>query len=529
MLDSFLYKINLVGASPQLLIFKNQRYKSIISSLFSIIIILTTIIFSILTLYDYFKYQSPTVIYSKANDEETNRKINMKDSFLIFQLVDASNKMKINSSIAYYEGEYKVMYDNGTYEAITLEISNCEIGKNLDIKYKEHIDHKNNFNRSISDYYCINFNEKNLSLFYLPNVGYSYFNLYILKNNQIDFPPERIQSLISSENDLIDHYNKKKPISENNIYYFTSSFSSNEFTNIMYYFQYIKYESDEGFFYENSRKLDGISFSDMTFYKSLKQNFDLKNDTDKDNIIGSITIEINQSNFDSYKRSYKKFQALLAEVMSVISLLFQIGEQVSIVLCDKKMSKDIIFNLINNNIKNNKKKLSIPNTKINILNTEHKNADIINKKKINQNSSKNSDNLNSEKSYESKLNKEKQNKTIEFDSDKNNNQNYINEVKKKINYLHIIKSFFCFNDKKTKLIDLCHDIVTEDISIERIFERFYNLEKAYNFISGKKNKKLFNEQEKLQGIRKCINKIYYEEQNQNENKINSEIEDNKIK
>ena len=67
--------------------------------------------------------------------------------------------------------------------------------------------------------------------------------IHIIKNNKNDFPPERIQALILSENELIDHFNKTYPISKNDIYHFTSSF-----TNIMYNFQYIKYESDEGFF-----------------------------------------------------------------------------------------------------------------------------------------------------------------------------------------------------------------------------------------------------------------------------------------
>ena len=227
MFDSMLYKIDLVGASPQLLIFKNQRYKSILSLVISILIIITSIIFTILTLIDYFKYQNPIVVYSKDNDQEANRKINLKDSFLLFQLVDVSNYMKINSSITYYDRKvvYKVMYDNGSYDDTILEISNCEVGKNIDIKHKEYIDNKYKFNWTISDYYCIDFKGKNLSLFYLPNIGYSCLVINILKNNQIDFPPERIQSLIVSENDLIDHYNKKNPISQNHIYHFSSSFS----------------------------------------------------------------------------------------------------------------------------------------------------------------------------------------------------------------------------------------------------------------------------------------------------------------
>ena len=42
----------------------------------------------------------------------------------------------------------------------------------------------------------------------------------------------------------------------------------------------------------------------------------------------------------------------------------------------------------------------------------------------------------------------------------------ITKVFKSINYYHIFKSLLCFTDKKTKLINLCHEIVTEDMFIE---------------------------------------------------------------
>ena len=77
--------------------------------------------------------------------------------------------------------------------------------------------------------------------------------------------------------------------------------------------------------------------------------------------------------------------------MSVISLLFQIGGQISIFLCKKKMSKDIIYNLLNNNINNNRNiKLSLSNKNINILNIEeHKKNELFNSRRINKSSSKN--------------------------------------------------------------------------------------------------------------------------------------------
>jgi hypothetical protein len=352
--------------------------------------------------------------------------------------------------------------------------------------------------------------------------------IHIIKNNKIDFPPERIQALISSENDLIDHFNKSYPISKNDIYHFTSSFSSKEYTNIMYNFQYIKYESDEGFFYKNSRELDGMSFSDMSFYRSMIEDNDLNNTFIKRNEtrIGTIAIRINKSHFDNYKRSYQKLQSLLAEIMSVISLLFEIGGQISLFLCKKKMSKDIICNLLNNNINNIRDiKLSLPNKNINILNTEqHKKNEIFNSSRINKSSSKNSENINFGKSLEQTLNKEKAKKKV--DNTKINSQNFTNEIMEKINYLHIIKSFFCFNDKKAKLIDLCHSVVVDDISIERILERLYNLENAYHYIYRRRKEKFFSENKKIKEIKKYIYEIYQEEKTKKEKQCN--IDENNI-
>ena len=98
----------------------------------------------------------------------------------------------------------------------------------------------------------------------------------------------------------------------------TSAYSSMEYTKVNFNFQYLKYESDEGFFYENTKELDGMSFSDMSFYKIKQSNSDDTDNNNNDSRIGTITIEVNKAHFDNYRRSYKKLQSLLAELMSVI-------------------------------------------------------------------------------------------------------------------------------------------------------------------------------------------------------------------
>lgn len=77
-----------------------------------------------------------------------------------------------------------------------------------------------------------------------------------------------------------------------------------------------------------------------------------------------------------------------------------------------------------------------------------------------------------------------------------------------LNYFHIFKSYFCFKDKKTKLINKCHELVTEDICIERILSRLYELEKLPKFLSENGYIKLnLSKNKKFEEINECISQI----------------------
>ena len=301
-IGAFLYKFDLIGISPQLLIFNNNRYKSTFSLITSINILLFSIIFAIYSFVQYLKFDSPIIVYSKGNDEKTKRELFLKDTLFMFQLVDSTSMGSLSNSISFFQAENLIVYNNGTIEKNKLNIDVCELGKNLDIKYKDLIRDKNKFHKSFDEFFCFSSNNKNISLFHHPNVGTSSINLDIILKNNSYFIPEKLQTLIVSENDLIEHNNKSSPINKNYIYHLTAGYSSSEFTTVNYNFHYIKYETDDGLFFSNSKILDGISFSDMTYY-------------------------------DSYKRSYPKLQSLLAEVMSVVNLLFEIGRIISSFLC----------------------------------------------------------------------------------------------------------------------------------------------------------------------------------------------------
>ena len=113
-----------------------------------------SVIFTIFSLVQYFKYQSPMISYTRGNDKSTNRETLLKNTFLMFQLIDSTSVNRIDDSIAYFESSYTTIYDNGKVEEGPLKIEKCELGKNIDLKFKEFIIGKSNFGRPVEDFYC---------------------------------------------------------------------------------------------------------------------------------------------------------------------------------------------------------------------------------------------------------------------------------------------------------------------------------------------------------------------------------------
>ena len=333
----------------------------------------------------------------------------------------------------------------------------------------------NLFDLNISNFYCISSKHENLSIGHLPNIGeYNIFLYPIIKKNSI-YTPEKIKSLIMCESDIIDHNNKNKPIS----YYFgpsyTQSYSSTEYISINFHLQYIKYESDTGLIFKNYKTFEAKSFTNLDYFHNLLNNYDFKNDS-----IGSINIIIDNF-FDHYKRSYKKIQTLLTEVMSVINLLFGIGQIICKILLTKKMSKDIVRNILkeNENINeiNEYRLFSEQNKKSKkIFKDILKNNIYSERKDINQ---------------QSKIEKQKIYKKIKLktkdDIIKNNDMNL--KLLKKLSYWNIIKSFFCFKDKKTELINICYNLINEDLCIEGLLKKINKLENIYFLLSEKEKDK----------------------------------------
>ena len=309
---------------------------------------------------------------------------------------------------------------------------------------------------------------------------------------------------------ILNHNIKSNPITKTYMFEITNNFCSTEFTIMNYNLQFIKYESDEGLLFKNSRILNGISFSDLTFYKNVMEEFNLEKNFEYFNKskIGTIIFEINRAHFDSYKRTYQKLQSLLAEIMSVVNLLFEIRRQISNILLNKRMSKDVFSSVIYKDKEKTDNKKSINKNKSISINKLFYN----NKKGINF-----SDELvNKFNSEKSNIDVSKSLTVNEKMNEKNNNKKII----KDINYCHILESFICFKYKRSKLINYIDCIIVENFSMEKIFAKFYKFDLVYALLSHEKNNTLKNYKNKrLKEINRLIYDIYNTNINKNKNNI----------
>ena len=176
---------------------------------------------------------------------------------------------------------------------------------------------------------------------------------------------------------------------------------------------------------------------------------------------------MNGANYDYYQRSFIKFQAFLADVMSLINLLITISKIISEFLLNKKMDKDIIRYILTSNDIN----------KINISKEKHIHKVFDNNYDENRNK-----HIDTPPKSADSFNEISTKNDLESVNKNENKSENINKIMKNLKINSIIKSFFCCEDKKTKIINLCEDIVKKDICVERILKRLYLIENEFSFL-----------------------------------------------
>ena len=204
----FLYTFDFIGIVPKFRILKYDSYKSIFSSIISIIITIASIVFSIYSIIDYLKFNNPTISYLERYDNQLNNTIFVNDTLFMFRFFN-----KFNSDIdfiVYYESELK---------STKLNVERCQLGKNINIKFKDDLEKK--YNDKINKYYCISSEHGNLSLFSNPETfkKENYIYIYIFNYNNTCLNTHIGIELIT-ENDIINHDDKTNPIIASSSFYY---------------------------------------------------------------------------------------------------------------------------------------------------------------------------------------------------------------------------------------------------------------------------------------------------------------------
>ena len=169
-----LFLLDFAGTSPNLRILNNNNYKSILSSIISIIIIIISLSFVVHSIID-FANQSPIISYYKNIDNNINKTFQISDSFLMFKI-----SLDFNCLEEDYKEKSITHFINHEIKN-EFELENCELGKNIDLKYKNIIeDFENDNNENISNYLCPNYRGEKISIYNIQN-NISYLSLYILK------------------------------------------------------------------------------------------------------------------------------------------------------------------------------------------------------------------------------------------------------------------------------------------------------------------------------------------------------------
>lgn len=64
----------------------------------------------------------------------------------------------------------------------------------------------------------------------------------------------------------------------------------------------------------------------------------------------------------------------------------------------------------------------------------------------------------------------------------NNDEEKVVKALDSANYFHFLKSYLCFKDQKTRLINECYELYKEEVCIENILKRLYEYEERIDCI-----------------------------------------------
>ena len=520
--NELFYKLDILSNPPYLRIFGNYNYKTTWSTSISILLFLFSAGFASYSSIYYAKFLEPNIYYWKNSAFEKNLSIHLNETLIMFRIYESNeNNFNKNEDLIIkafiYDHDFNTSYKYRRNE-VTLE--KCSLGDNINYKFESIIKQykEKHLDKAIHDFYCISRKDaEKYSLSYNQFDGYTYLTLFLYSKNITLVEKRDYRIYLVLQNDFVNHTNKNRPININYIESYSSNFDDRIVETTIFNLDYIEYDSNDGLFFDTLNTYHGIRLHGQTqelFFKK-KNNI---------NYIGAIKIQINTNTFEKFKRYYSKLQILLAEIESISSLLFTIGGILANLIARKKMSIDLSRMIMKKKTEINKGDFELYKATPTFNEIFGDIEDLRNPKyTFKRTNSLDNYRITAKTSFSSRpqsksiILEKKDSKTVRDKQIiknvilKNIDNNLINELKmKKITVSSIIKSYFpCFKDKKTELINLCHSIILNELSIDTILIRLFKLEKIYNLLSENDKAKIhLMEIKEMEEINNYLNKKF---------------------
>ena len=552
-IKNLILQCDLLGPTPSLTIFKDNRYKSLKSAIISIIGIIGIIAFSVYSIYDFFMFNNPSIIYFKDNTQAKKMTVNLNDILFMFRLNKDDSKIKFGGQLIYEDGKNK-----------QIRFEKCGLGKNIDNKHKELITKFENASKqNHRNYYCISKNDSNITISNDKFEGENYIMIAIFRPNSSNSSPsdsyngKYISYVIQS--DSINHFDRNNPLKKDYVMGNTEVLTDSDIIYPVIFLNYIEYETDNGAFFSNNKIYKGIEFSNQqdklpkNYVNSLKNYANLiPNDVNKSlrsldfndsieihknilpemisvenievigsesgsgsesrngiDVIGIMFIRINGQFLERYKRIYPKLQSLIADIISTIQLILLIYEFLTNNLYSNKVRVEIIKSILKDydggEMKINLEKENKENNKAELIKVVNNNKNykkniiienIIPKKKIIL-----------PKISNLRVNIQSSNRLITQNIDKGkiinkkNNHDILLEKMNKINFCNfLLYEFSCCCQKKSKInkiIEKCNELIDKEASFDNIIYKMLK-------IDNKKEQKIFENNE-IKEIIKILN------------------------
>ena len=373
-----LYNIDIFARRISLFYNKNEKIGSNFGLILTILYILSSIfifIFFFIIIYQKRDFHvSDSIIDSQSIPSFTLNTSNL--FFFIIGITDKNNTRFIDESIYRINAIYINQYKDSKGNILNKEIKNLQVEKCQKEKYNNTILNQNELN----NFYCI----ENLDIDLIGAKNYKNFSFIEIQiyqcinnsdNSSICKPQEIIDDTL--ENGHLSIQLKNIELNPNDYNYpiqptiqeYFSSISKYFYKNIIFLYKITNVETYTGIFYEKNNVVEDLQLDDT------KEDIYYMNNKEK--IISKINIRLS-SGIHIQKRTYKNIFDVLAVTGGYMNILYYFFYLMSFIYNKFKFEKIIVSNLVNMDLKYEKKippKINLKRNSTIFLNNYYKDLD----------------------------------------------------------------------------------------------------------------------------------------------------------